>query len=58
MTEQFEEVRKKMKDIDDADIVLVCVYQLATTMMEIEKDMKRIETELRGIRGRIWKTDE
>ena len=46
MTEQFEEVRKKMKDIDDADIVLVCVYQLATTMMEIEKALKRIEKQM------------
>ena len=41
------------EDLSNETIQGVCLYQIATSLNEIDKTLKHIETELKGIKGRV-----
>jgi len=42
-----------LDDLSDERTQSVCLYQIATSLNEIDKTLKHIETELKGIKGRV-----
>lgn len=58
MTKQFDEIRKKIDEVPvGSDYVnavnMICLYQMATSLVEIEKELSDIARELKGIKGRV-----
>lgn len=60
MTEQFDKLNSAMSDPQNNDAImmnallndaklgkLICLHQMARTMIDIEKDLRRIEAELK-----------
>lgn len=36
-----------MKNIDNTHISFICLYQIATSLIDIEKDLRRIEDQMK-----------
>lgn len=61
MTKVFEELQAAINDpeirnsekLSKDNIENACMYQIATSMVHIEKSLERIENELKGIKGRV-----
>lgn len=60
MTNIFRDLQQAMNDDETRNNVLTaemiqnaCLYQIATSLNEIDKTLKHIETELKGIKGRV-----
>ena len=60
MTDIFRKLKQVVDDpelaVDDLSnetVQGVCLYQIATSLNEIDKTLKHIETELKGIKGRV-----
>lgn len=61
MTDDFRMLKNYMEDTDIAKgyfanenaVRNTCLFQIATSMSKIEDSLKHIETELKGIKGRI-----